>query len=131
MVLFFFGYMGFNAFQLLNIDPKVDGPLNDDTSGKVSARKTQACMSLLAIVLVLIGVIMFRLQSNCEGFTATAFTMVIGFIVSSLFLVGGGAWYYLLSLVGENRLSDLFGIANRLLGKDATKNVPVACVPMP
>jgi hypothetical protein len=57
--------------------------------------------------------------------------MVIGFIVSSIFLVGGGAWYYLLSLVCENRLSDLFGIANRLLGKDATKNVPVACVHMP
>jgi hypothetical protein len=131
MVLFFFGYMGFNAFQLLDIDPKVDGPMDDSTSGKVSARKTQACMSLLAIVLVLIGVIMFRLRSNCEGFTATTFTMVIGFIVSSLFLVGGGAWYYLLSLVGENRLSDLFGIANRLLGKDAMKNVPVACVPMP
>lgn len=57
--------------------------------------------------------------------------MVIGFIVSSIFLVGGGAWYYLLSLVCENRLSDLFGIANQLLGKDATKNVPVACVHMP
>jgi hypothetical protein len=66
MVLFFFGYMGFNAFQLLYIYPNVDGPMDDSTSGKVSARKTQAFMSLLAIVLVLICVIMFQLTSNCE-----------------------------------------------------------------
>jgi len=128
MILFFFGYMGFNAVQLLYKESDVTA---ESDASKVSTRKTQAFLSLLAILFVLGGVLLFRLQSNCESFTKSIITMIIGGLVCCIFLVGGMAWYYGLSLVGEGRLSDLFGIANRLLGKDATKNGPVACVPMP
>jgi hypothetical protein len=43
----------------------------------------------------------------------------------------GRSWYRLLASVGEDRLSDLFGIANRLLPPSAIENKPIACVPIP
>jgi hypothetical protein len=41
----------------------------------------------------------------------------------------GVSWYYALSSVGEDRLSDLFGIANRLLLPKVFRNGPIACLP--
>jgi hypothetical protein len=47
------------------------------------------------------------------------------------FFTLGYSWYLLLSSVGEDRLSDLFGIANRLLPPAAIQNKPIACIPTP
>jgi hypothetical protein len=40
----------------------------------------------------------------------------------------GFAWYYLLSVVGDDRLSDVYGIANRLMTSSALSNAPYACL---
>jgi len=45
--------------------------------------------------------------------------------------VSGYYWYSMLSGIGQDRLSDLFGIANRLLPPSAITNGPVACIPDP
>jgi hypothetical protein len=42
----------------------------------------------------------------------------------------GVSWYKLLSMTGQDRLSDLFGIANRLLPPTAVANGPIACIPI-
>jgi hypothetical protein len=47
------------------------------------------------------------------------------------FIFMGHGWYKALSKVGQDRLSDLFGIANRLLPPSAINNAPIACVPVP
>jgi hypothetical protein len=36
-----------------------------------------------------------------------------------------------MSACGKDMLSDLFGIANRLLSPTAIQNKPIACVPIP
>jgi len=51
-------------------------------------------------------------------------------VSSVIFILLGVGWYKLLSIRGDDRLADLFGIANRLLGINATKNEPMACVPV-
>jgi hypothetical protein len=52
-------------------------------------------------------------------------------ITTVTFVFLGNGWYKALSKVGEDRLSDLFGIANRLLPPSAINNAPIACIPVP
>jgi hypothetical protein len=66
----------------------------------------------------------FRYKTGCEnGFGMAITTVAFGF--------GGYYWYDLLSQIGQDRLADLFGIANRLLAPGAIRNGPVACIPDP
>jgi H+/gluconate symporter-like permease len=132
MTLFFFGYMLQNAIKLMNkpLDEGEDTKDKADNAAKVSMRKTQSLVSLFAIILVTIFVVYYRLKTGCEQYT-TPLTIVIGILVTSAAFGSGMGWYHLLSVVGQDRLSDLFGIANRLLPPAALKNGPVACLPMP
>jgi hypothetical protein len=128
MVSFFIGYLLHNALQLY----KRDTPNNTitvssnakDVTDKVNSRKTQALISIFSILVVGLAVLGLRIYSGCDSVAGMLLTI-------GGFGVGGYYWYYLLSEVGQDRLSDLFGIANRLLPPSAITNSPIACVPVP
>ena len=62
------------------------------------------------------------ISNSCDGLLSLIFGLVLG---GGL----GGLWYYALSRVGDQRLSDLFGIANRLMIPMALVDKPYACLP--
>jgi hypothetical protein len=108
-------------------------PDNNDSTiiSKISTRKTQAWVAIISIAVALFGFIYYRCMSNCETIFRSIETNIIGGITMIAFFGLGIGWYYALSSIGEDRLSDLFGIANRLLPPGALVNGPVACVPTP
>lgn len=125
MVAFFVGYLFTNGLELHGREaatPK-KGPLPSDMEAKVSARKTQALVAIGSVLFFAMLVIGFRMYSGCEN----GYSIVLTFLV---FMYAGQGWYKMLASVGEDRLSDLFGIANRLLSPSATENGPIACIPM-
>lgn len=142
MVCFFFGYIGMNGYQLYikasNIPASTNKKTAAEINAKIATRKTQAMMSFGSIVVVFFAVLAYRLGSGCESFMAPSTSAWLAYIIITvgiaLFGVGGASWYYLLSLVGEDRLSDVFGIANRLLDPGAFPGSygqkPVACIPV-
>lgn len=129
MVSFFSGYIFTNALELYNretpdITMTIQSSSASDISSKVTARKSQAIIAMAAIILFTIIVILVRAYTGCES--------VLGMILTVVgFGFAGNGWYKALSSVGQDRLSDLFGIANRLLPPEAITNGPIACVPIP
>ena len=128
MSSFFIGYAVCNALQLYNNDISSSASLNvpntSDTQIKVNKRKSQAMFALISIAIFALVVFVFRWKTGCEK--------IIGMILTAAgFGTAGYYWYQLLSEVGQGRLSDIFGIANRLLVPSAIKNGPIACVPIP
>jgi len=119
MMSFFFGYIIGNAVELFTFESAE----TDDSDHKQSNRKFQAMIAFFSIVVVTVGIMGYRMYTGCESVWATVLT-------SLLFGAGGYGWYLFLGAVGQNRLSDLFGIANRLLSPSAIENAPVACVPV-
>lgn len=129
MVTFFIGYIFTNATQLysresVDTEIKVTGQSGSDIDSKVANRKAQAIVAMISTVVFALIVLGFRYYSGCETITGMIFTT---FVFTSM----GVGWYRALSSVGQDRLSDLFGIANRLLPPSAISNAPIACVPMP
>jgi len=127
MVSFFLGYMINNASQLLSIESPDESLLvtsdGATISKKILNRKSQALMSLISIVVFSIVVIYFRYSTGCDSILGIILTLVLSGTT-------GFIWYSILSLIGQNRLSDLFGIANRLLPPSAVQNQPIACMPV-
>lgn len=128
MVTFFLGYLLTNALKLYSMTT-IDGSITVKSEGsnitnKVSNRKTQAIIALASIAVFTLAVMAFRMSSSCDSGLST----ILGV---GAFGTAGYYWYQLLSLVGQDRLSDLFGIANRLLPPSAIENKPIACVPIP
>lgn len=129
MMSFFIGYVIHNAIQLYTVDasPDMNVVTNStpaDMNVKVNNRKTQAMSALVSTAIIGIIILALRAYGGCEGF--------IGFILTAVgFGVGGYYWYELLSSLGQDRLSDIFGIANRILPPSAIQNGPIACVPIP
>jgi hypothetical protein len=134
MVGFFLGYMLKNGIQLYErqaADPTIrvnntpgDEKSQPDVSKKVMNRKVQSIISIASIIIFAIVVIWFRYSGGCDRGTG----IVLGWLA---FGSAGWYWYDLLSQTGQDRLSDLFGIANRLLPPSAIENKPIACVPVP
>ena len=119
MISFFIGYILKNAIELYSRaspDLEIDPELNT----KVNNRKFQSIVSIMSIILFAIIVIGNRLYTKCESKVAIIITSLI-------FIPLGFSWYKALASVGQDRLSDLFGIANRLLSPTAVE--PVACIP--
>ena len=127
MVSFFLGYMINNASQLLSKESPDESLLvtsdGATISKKILNRKSQALMSLISIVVFSIVVIYFRYSTGCDSILGIILTLVLSGTT-------GFIWYSILSLIGQNRLSDLFGIANRLLPPSAVQNQPIACMPV-
>ena len=115
MIAFFIGYVLKNAIELYSRESS-----DVDMNSKVNNRKFQAIVSICSIIIFAMVVLGYRLYSGCES--------KVEIIVSSLiFIPLGFGWYKALSSVGQDRLSDIFGIANRLLSPTADE--PVACIP--
>jgi hypothetical protein len=127
MVSFFLGYMVNNASQLFSRESPDESLLVTSDGAtinkKILNRKSQALMSIISIIVFAVIVIYFRYSSGCDSFFG---------IISTLALSGtaGFGWYYSLSQIGQDRLSDLFGIANRLLPPSMIQNKPIACLPV-
>ena len=126
MVSFFAGYIFTNGIQLFQRQSDEETvPLDPDyvkIESKIQNRKSHAIISMISIILFCIISMVYRHYSRCES--------TIGMVITALlFSIIGFGWYTLLSLVGNDRLSDIFGIANRLLPKSAMVDKPIACVP--
>jgi hypothetical protein len=128
MISFFIGYIFTNAIQLYSREAPdttitVDSSSAPDLSSKVVTRKSQAIVAMISVIVFGLIVLGFRYYTGCESITGMILT-------SFLFVFFGYGWYKALSSVGQDRLSDLFGIANRLLPPSAISNGPIACVPI-
>ena len=127
MVSFFLGYMINNASQLLSKESPDESLLvtsdGATISKKILNRKSQALMSLISIIVFAVVVIYFRYSTGCDSFIGIILTLALSGTT-------GFVWYSILSLFGQSRLSDLFGIANRLLPPSAVQNQPIACMPV-
>lgn len=127
MMSFFFGYIITNAVSLLQKDTQM--PVNaDDTMQQMvisgqNNRKIQAISAIMTTTIFAIIMILWRiLKSDCESYVFSTISAIV-------FGVFGFSMYEWLSSVGQDRLSDIFGIANRLLSPDSLNNQPYACLP--
>lgn len=125
MVSFFIGYILHNSYSLYakpspSINPK-DPQSGARVSAGVALRQSQSITAMALIVALALAVLYVRMWSSCDSY--------VSIVLGSLFAVGGWYWYVLLAKVGEDRLSDLFGIANRLMTNSALTNAPYACLP--
>jgi hypothetical protein len=127
MISFFIGYMINNAYGLFSKESPDKSLLvtsdGDSINSKIIHRKSQAMMAFLSIIVFSLIVIYFRYSTSCDP----PFGILITFIASG---AAGYGWYSALSGIGQDRLSDLFGIANRLLPPSAIQNQPIACLPI-
>jgi hypothetical protein len=128
MSSFFVGYIFTNALQLYNREAEdttitVSGTSTPDINTKVVNRKTQAMIALISTIVFGAIVFGFRFYTGCESILGMSLTTII-------FAFAGYGWYKALSSTGQDRLSDIFGIANRLLPPSAITNAPIACIPM-
>jgi len=125
LMSFFFGYIISNGVALHSrpiINNKIS--IKDDKNKQgIQTRKTQALISIITTIVIFFIVMGYRLYSGCES----KWGMILSILI---FASLGNAWYKALSKVGQDRLSDLFGIANRLLPQTAFQNEPIACVPI-
>ena len=137
MSSFLIGYLLTNAGSLY-IKPTLYPPSSDekdastygikyDPNAKAKAdagtanRKSQTLIGLIALLVLLIIVIYLRVWDSCDGPVSIIVGLLFGFL--------GLGWYFTLARVGDDRLSDLFGIANRLMTPAALDNAPYACLP--
>jgi hypothetical protein len=129
MFAFFSGYLATNAIELykrpsVESSISVDSTTDSNISEKVTNRTSQALTALISICVFYLIIIITKYYSGCES--------IISLIITSLlFGMFGLGWYKALSSIGEDRLSDLFGIANRLIDLGKINNPPVACIPIP
>jgi hypothetical protein len=132
MTLFFFGYMIMNGFQFIDKKSPGDSDKSKIDESKIITRKTQAGLSIAAAILLLGFITYMRYNSGCESFMNEGInwlSRIIIIVVAVSFLGMGIGWYYALSSVGEDRLSDLFGMANRMLLPKVFGDKPIACLP--
>ena len=128
MVAFFIGYIFTNGLELYNREAPantltVTSTSASDLDKKVTNRKTQAIIAMISTIVFALIALGFRYYSGCES--------MLGMILTTFaFIWAGHGWYKALSAIGEDRLSDLFGIASRLLPPSAINNAPIACIPV-
>jgi hypothetical protein len=128
MFAFFIGYIFTNALQLFNRETPetnitVETSDKSDINTKVTNRKTQAVIAMISTIVFALIVFGYRFYSGCES--------TVGMILTAfIFTFAGNGWYRALSSIGQDRLSDLFGIANQLVSPDAITNSPIACIPI-
>jgi hypothetical protein len=93
----------------------------DRADAGASNRKSQTLMAIIILSILICIIVYMRIWDGCDGF--------LSLIVGGLFGLIGYGWYERLAYVGDDRLSDLFGIANRLMIPEAMLNAPYACLP--
>ena len=138
MTGFLLGYLITNAATLygketlyppVNVDQnstteeqaKAQAAAKDRADTGASNRKSQTLMAIIILSLLICIIIYMRLWDGCDGYLSLLVGVAFGGI--------GVGWYQMLAKVGDDRLSDLFGIANRLMIPEAMFNAPYACLP--
>ncbi len=118
MMSFVYVYLFVNALNLYNKQAEPSA-----NPARVSARKSQAIMSMILVVGLFITTMVLRYGTACET--------ALGVGISAL--LGGGlayGWYSFMRACGMGRLDDLFGIQNRILPMQSQEDVnPTVCVP--
>ena len=134
MMLFFGGYILMNAIQMVTRPEEVDNKIDSGKSqtGKLFNRTSQASTSIVIISLLIFALCIYRYNSSCESFINHSWWLggIILIVLGAIYISSGVGGYYLLSQIGQDRLSDLFGIANRLLPPGAFQKGPMACLPV-
>jgi hypothetical protein len=130
MVTFFAAYALTNAISIMNRETVIpdDLPTVEKEKLKRQSNFRKSTMYISIVSIVLLTVLLFSVRyfiTGCEPRSLWSFLPTI--LVFGSF---GYAWYELLSVTGQDRLSDIFGIANRLLSPDSLVNQPVACMPV-
>lgn len=125
MVTFFLGYIGMNAYAILQkpieYPPKADAATKKATDNKAMLRRSQTTVGLIVTaVLTVVILIMRTFVTGCDS--------IVGGILSIGSIVLGACWYSILSWGNGDRLSDVFGIANRLMTTSALNDAPYACL---
>lgn len=131
MFAFFVGYMFTNAWTIYNAPVNIptddagktttDPSVIDATKSKAMFRESQSLVGMVVILLIALIFIVVRLaMTKCDS--------LLGFFLSVPFGFLGYWWYKQLAEVGDNRLSDLFGIANRLMTPQSMSQGPYACL---
>jgi hypothetical protein len=101
--------------------PKADEATKKATDQKTMLRRSQTTVGLIVAVLLVVLILILRVVvTECDT--------VVGGILSIGFALVGAFWYFLLSIVGDDRLSDIYGIANRLMTSSALGDAPYACL---
>lgn len=125
MFAFFVGYVFTNAWSIYNkpvvYPEKADDAVKKAVESKTMFRQSQTLVGMIAILVITLIFIIIRLAvTGCDS--------IVGVLLSGIFAGLGHWWYKQLSAVGEDRLSDLFGIANRLMTSSSLTNAPYACI---
>lgn len=129
MVTFFAAYALTNAISIMGRETIIPDDLptleKEKLKRQSNFRKSTMYISIVSIAVLTIALFSVRyFITGCEPRSLWSFLPTI-----TVFGSFGYAWYKLLSVTGQDRLSDIFGIANRLLSPDALVNQPVACMP--
>lgn len=117
IMAFFFTYLLSNASELMKkpTSDKADPTL-------VSARKSQAILSISIVSILLLVITVIRYLTSCE----TAIGMGIAWILGANLAI---LWFKFMRACGMGRLEDVFGITNMLLPRQSTdENAPVVCI---
>jgi hypothetical protein len=118
MIAFFFSYLFFNAYRLYTKQGESKAPQE-----AVTARKSQAVMSMILLSAIGILFTIMRYGTSCE----TALGILVSWLLGSGLAYG---WYEFMRRCGMGRLDDLFGISNRILPMQSYEDKsPSICVP--
>jgi hypothetical protein len=118
-LIFFVSYTFINAYHLYNRPAQPNAPEN-----KVDARKTQAIMAIALILMFGIGMLLYRFfTTKCE----TALGMPVALLV---FVPIAYYWYSLLESCSGDRLTDLFGVVNRIMIEPKNAGAGAVCMPI-
>jgi len=127
MGIFMFSYLISNAVALYTIEAQIPEKANEaiksDLQQKAMYRKSQMIISLIMLALISIIFIAVRLTSGCD----TGFGLAVAIVPVTLL---GITWFSILSANKNTRLSDLFGVSNRLLAPNATSDSADVCLPL-
>lgn len=119
MIIFFFSYLMTNAISIYR---RESSDISDIS--KVSHRKNQMLTS--AVIIGIFAALYIGIRYSYTGCDT-----ILGLFISLIIYVPFGIfWYNTLASAGKDKLSDLFGIANRLLNVNSTANQPIGCVPI-
>lgn len=126
MMMFILGYLLNNAVDLYKYESKYPVIASESTKKLLeegtSNRKSQAVISIAIIVIFIVTIVVYRLANKLDPILSGLIGMII-------FGTAGASWYSTLSANTEGRLSDVFGIANRILKPMAMQDEPLACLP--
>jgi len=122
-----------NAVKLYSVDKDnkivdfTDKGVKSVNDSKVYNRKYRSFISI--IMIAVLGVCIFSYRAfimKCEMKDLTEKIIYYGTIFLYLFI--GFGYYSSISLIQNGKMSDIFGISNRLLSPDAIINEPIGCI---